>query len=332
MRKISFILIIGLIAFTGCQEEIDLDLPATEPELVVEGYLTQRDYYFPDADLNCFGITTISLDTLKFVTAFVDAYINIDSIEAATDVFPFNKVVLSTTGDYFANAEPPAVTSAIAVLFEDGNAVETLIEDPSIPGTYRITHLPIVGSSYHITIDAMGNFYETIPEIYGSVPPLLSLSANYGPNFIRDSCAYYLSMNTFEKPGLGVHYRWFFYVNNKYVSSPGNIALTNDENFDGFCLLDFDVYGDELELGDSLVVFQMNTTEGYYNFLSTLQSQTAFVGGPFDAPPAPITGNVMNVTTGKAAYGYFAAGGISANATTTPETRPDPENPNSCLE
>ena len=49
MRKISFILIIGLIAFTGCQEEIDLDLPATEPELVVEGYLTQRDYYFPDA-------------------------------------------------------------------------------------------------------------------------------------------------------------------------------------------------------------------------------------------------------------------------------------------
>ena len=63
-----------------------------------------------------------------------------------------------------------------------------------------------------------------------------------------------------------------------------------------------------------------------------MQSQTAFVGGPFDAPPAPIIGNVTNVTTGKAAFGYFAAGGISANATTTPETIPDPDNPNSCLD
>ncbi len=322
MRKFIFSLVVALISFTGCQEEIDLDLPSTEPELVVEGYLTQRDYYFPESDLDCFGITTISLDTLKFVTAFVDAFINIDSIEAETDVFPFNKVVLSTTGDYFANQEPPAVSGATVLLFEDGNQVESLVEDPGIPGTYRITHLPKVGSSYHLTISALGNFYETTPELYESVPPLLSLTTNYGPNFIQDSCAFYMSMNTFEKPGLGDHYRWFFYVNNKYVSNPGSIAITGDENFDGFCLLDFDVYGNELDLGDSLVVFQMHTTEGYYNFLSTLQSQTAFVGGPFDAPPAPITGNVMNVTSGIAAYGYFAAGGISANAAQTPETEP----------
>jgi hypothetical protein len=332
MRKISQLFIIGLIALTGCQEEIDLDLPATEPELVIEGYITQRDYYFPEADLDCFGVTTISLDTLKFATEFVDAFINIDSIEAETDIFPFNKVVLSTTGDYFANASPPEVTGASVILFENGNAVETLMEDPLTPGTYRISYLPIVGSSYHITVDALGNFYETKPELYESVPPLLSLASSYGSNFIQDSCAYYMSMNTFEKPGLGDHYRWFFYVNNKYVSNPGNISLTNDENFDGFCLLDFDVYGNELELGDSLVVFQMHTTEGYYNFLNTVQSQTAFVGGPFDAPPAPIIGNVTNVTTGKAAFGYFAAGGISANATTTPETIPDPDNPNSCLD
>lgn len=332
MRKISQLFIIGLFTFTGCQEEIDLDLPATDPELVIEGYITQRDYHFPEADLDCFGVTTISLDTLKFVTEFVDAFINIDSIEAETDIFPFNKVVLTTTGDYFANAISPAVTGASVILFENGNAVETLVEDPSTPGTYRITYLPILGSSYHITVDALNNFYETKPELYESVPPLLSLAASYRSNFIQDSCAYYMSMNTFEKPGLGDHYRWFFYVNNKYVSNPSNISLTNDENFDGLCLLDFDVYRDQLELGDSLVVFQMHTTEGYYNFLNTLRSQTAFVGGPFDAPPAPIIGNVTNVTTGKATFGYFAAGAISVNATTTPETIPNPDNPNSCLD
>lgn len=319
---------IGLGIFTACQEEIDLELPSTEPELVVEGYLTQRDYYLPDGDLDCFGLASFSLDTIKLITQLVDAFVNIDSIEAETDVFPFNKVVLSTTGDYFANAEPPAITGATVKLLEDGNVVETLIEDAAIPGTYRITYLPQIGSKYHLTIDALGNFYETTPELYESVPPLLSLATNYGPNFIQDSCAYYMSMNTFEKPGIGDHYRWFFYINNEYVDNPGNIALTSDDNFDGFCLLDFDVFGQEIELGDSLVVFQMHTSEGYYNFLNSLQNQTAFVGGPFDSPPAPITGNVKNVTTGTNAYGYFAAGGISANATQAPETEPN----ESCLD
>ncbi|HAW19521.1 DUF4249 domain-containing protein [Salibacteraceae bacterium] len=324
----SYIILMALAAITlaGCQEEIDLDLPATEPELVIEGYLTQRDYYFPNGDLDCFG-TTVPLADIVLATQLVDAFINIDSIESEADYFPFNKVQLTLTGDYFANEIPQTVSNASVMLYEDGNVVETLIEDPNIPGTYRITHYPKIGSEYHLWIQALGNIYETERELYESVPPLIGLTANYGPNFIQDSCAYYVNIDTYEKPGAGDHYRWFFYLNNEYDKRPGFISITNDDNFDGFCLFGFDVYGDELELGDTLTAFQMNATEGYFNFLSSLQSQTAFVGGPFDSPPAPIRGNLNNLTTGKPAFGYFAAGGISANATAIPDTIPDVDCP-----
>jgi hypothetical protein len=324
MKHLTYIaLFVGLCCLTiGCQEEIDLDLPPTDPELVIEGYLTQRDYYIPDSDLDCFGQTIIPLSDIKLAVALVDAFINIDSIEAETDYFPFNKVRLTTTADYFSNSAPPPVSNASVVLYEDGVAVETLEEDQDSPGTYRFTYYPIVGATYHLEIQALGSFYETKPEVYHDVPPLLSVTANYGPNFIQDSCAYYLGVQTFEKPGSGDFYRWMFYVNNKYDSRPNFIATANDDGIDGFCLFGLDVYGDELELGDTVTVFQMRSTEAYFNFVNTVRSQTAFVGGPFDGPPAPITGNLMNLTTNKAAYGFFGVGGISANAVAVPDTIP----------
>ncbi|MEZ4722304.1 MAG: DUF4249 family protein [Flavobacteriales bacterium] len=325
MRSIIPFISVAILALstTGCQEEIDLDLPANDAELVVEGYLTQRDYFIPEGDLDCFGQTTIAHDFIEIAVAAVDAFINIDSIESQTDYFPFNKVRLTSTADYFANSAPPAVSGAVVRLFEDGTLVETLSEDASEAGIYRITHLPKVGSSYYLEIEALGNFYETTPEVYQSVPPLISVDANYGPNFIQDSCAFYMGVQTYEKPGTGDHYRWFFYRDNEYDDRPGFIATSNDDGIDAFCLFGLDVYGDELELGDTLITFQMITTEGYFNFINSVRNQTAFVGSPFDAPPAPIQGNVKNVTKGTAAFGYFAAGGISANAAIVPEVRPD---------
>ena len=160
MKHLTYIaLFVGLCCLTiGCQEEIDLDLPPTDPELVIEGYLTQRDYYIPDSDLDCFGQTIIPLSDIKLAVALVDAFINIDSIEAETDYFPFNKVRLTTTADYFSNSAPPPVSNASVVLYEDGVAVETLEEDQDSPGTYRFTYYPIVGATYHLEIQALGKF------------------------------------------------------------------------------------------------------------------------------------------------------------------------------
>lgn len=320
--KYTFLLAFIAVTVSSCQEVIELDLPPNEPELVIEGYLTDLDFFIPDQDLDCSGILTIPKDSIEHYAAFASFYL-VDSIESVADYFPFNKVKLSTTSDYFSNAPPPAVSGAIVKLIKNNELVETLIEDPTIPGTYRFTHDPEVGASYHLEIDALGNFYETEPQVYNAVPPLLGVNAIYNSNFLQDSCAYYLGIDTYEKPGVGDHYRWMFYINNKYVSNPFFISIFDDAQIDGLCLFDFDVYGNELDLGDTIVVFQMRTNEGYSSFINSLRNQTAFVGSPFDTPPAPIRGNLNNVTTGEKAFGYFVAGGISANAGFVPNEIPE---------
>jgi len=319
--KHLFLVVLTLAMMNSCQEVIDLDLPPNEAELVIEAYLTDLDFYIPEEDLNCSGLFTIPKSDIEFAAGLA-AQFPIDSIESETDYFPFNKVKLSTTSDYFSNASAPAVSNATVRLFKNNQLVETLVEDLSIPGTYRFTHDPEVGASYHLEIEALDNFYETEPQIYNSVPPLIGVNAYYRSNFLQDSCAFYLGIDTYEKPGTGDHYRWMFYINNEYVDSPFFISIFDDAQIDGLCLFEFDVYGNELNLGDTIVVFQMRTNEGYSSFINSLRNQTAFVGGPFDTPPAPIRGNLKNVTTGKEAFGYFVAGGVSANAGFVPATEP----------
>jgi hypothetical protein len=327
MKKFTLItaaLLASLFTFQACQEEIDLDLPPNEPELVVEAYLSDLDIFIPQSDLTCPGTDiTFSKDTLQLIALFA-SFFPVDSVENVADFFPFKKVVLTTTADYFSNATPPAVSGAKVDLYENNVLVETLIEDTSIPGTYRITHNPENGNEYFIRIKALGNEYETTPELYESVPPIAQIDAVYGPNFIGDSSIYTMALSTIEQQGEGDYYRWMFYLNNKFVSSPSNIATTNDEGLDGLCLLGFDVYGNQLELNDTLAVFQMKITEDFFNYTNTIRTQTAFVGSPFDSPPAPVTGNVKNLTTGKNAYGFFAAAAISANVLIVPDTVPAP--------
>ncbi len=323
MNKISSILSVLALSFivNGCQEEIELDIPGGEPELVVEGYMTDLDFYIPDGDLDCSGIITIPKFFIEQAAALAGTF-PVDSAEEVSDFFPFNKVTLTSTAEYFANVPPPPVTDAVVKLFENGTLVETLVHDGSNPGTYLITHDPVVDAEYHLEIEALGKFYETEREIYRAVPPLLGLITNYGPNFLQDSCAYYMGIDTYEKPGAGDHYRWLFYINGKYQSGPFDIALSNDEGIDGLCLFGLDIYGNELELGDTITVFQMMTSEGYYDFNVALRSRTGQVGSPFDAPPSPINGNIINTTDNRKAVGFFAAGGITANFVVVPDTIP----------
>src|SRR5690606_27863528 len=112
-------------------------------------------------------------------------------------------------------------------------------------------------------------------------------------------------VETFEKPGTGDNYRWMFYINNKYDARPSFLATATDDGIDGFCLFGLDVYGDELELGDTIITFQMRTSAAYTNFIGSIRNQTANVGSPFDSPPAPIKGNLTNLTTNKPAFGFF---------------------------
>lgn len=321
MKKPFLFLFIAL-AFFGCQEVIELELEDPEPELVIEGYITDLDFFIPDGDLVCSPEEVIRKETLDSLAFFARLF-DVDSIEAEADYFPYNKVRLTTTAPYFDNEDVPTVSGAVVQLFENDNLVETLQESATEPGIYRITHDPQVGAMYHLRIEALDNIYETLPEEYKSVPPILFTTAEYNENPpFGDSAGYYMGVNTYEPEGPGDYYRWSFYINNKYDSSPFSLAITNDDGIDGSCVPGFDVYGERLELGDTIVIFQMRFGQRHYDFLTNLRQQTAFVGSPFDTPPAPIRGNLKNLTTEKDAFGYFLPAAVSVGRVVVPSENP----------
>lgn len=325
MRKLFF-LFAASVLLAGCQEVIELDLDDPVPELVIEAYISGLDFYIPDDDLVCSPTDIIPRDTLLFYAAFAQLF-DIDSIEATTDYFPYNKVKLSTTAPYFSNSAAPRVSDALVQLFENGTLVETLTEEENEAGIYRISHDPVVGALYHLeieaTIDGTLKRYETTPEEYLSTPPVLTTSAEFNPDpLFGDSAGYFLSLNTYEVPGAGDHYRWSFYINNEYQSDPSDISITTDDGIDGACVPGSDVYGDRLAFNDEIAVFQSRISQRHFDFLANVRAQTAFVGGPFDTPPAPIVGNVKNVTDGTNAYGYFVASAVSVGYAVVPSSNP----------
>lgn len=321
MKKIYFLLFCSALIL-GCEDKIDLDLDDPEPELVIEGYLADLDFYIPDEDLVCSSDEIITRDSILTLADFASQF-DIDSISNIADYFPFNKVRLTTTAGYFSNTGTPRISNALVRLYQNGQLIETLQEDPSEIGTYPITHDPVVGALYHLEIEALGKVYETTPEAYNNTPPILFMEAFYDEDpFFDDSAAYYLRLYTYEQPGSGDHYRWMSYVNFEYVDDPGDISTASDDGIDGTCVPGSDVFGEPLELGDTIAVFQSRISQRHYDFVTSMQSQTAFVGGPFDTPPAPIVGNVKNVTDGTNAFGYFLPAAVSVGVVVVPDDIP----------
>ena len=64
--KHALLLAITLVIVNSCQEVIELDLPPNEAELVVEGYLTDLDFFIPEQDLDCSGLFTIPKSDIEF--------------------------------------------------------------------------------------------------------------------------------------------------------------------------------------------------------------------------------------------------------------------------
>lgn len=321
MKSIQLFAALGLATFlfTACEQEVTLDLNSAEPELVVEGYMIDTDFYIPDEDLDCYGISTFTRDTIILLSELVKNFLPISDVEAKADYFPFNKVKLSMSVPYYTQGMPDAVSDAVVKLYKNDSLVETLVEDATEKGIYRITHNPEVGSYYHLEIEANGNNYTTAAELYQEVPPILFAQAVYQPAIFSDTMVYTSGISTFEKPGKGDYYRWFFYLNNEFQSDADLMVTSPDDGIDGSCLINFDFYRRRLQPKDTLVIFQMRTSEQYYNYVNTIIGLLS-VGSPFDTPPAPIPTNVYNNTLDKKGLGFFAVGGLSANAVVVPDT------------
>ncbi|MFT7453166.1 MAG: hypothetical protein ACI9VN_003903 [Patescibacteria group bacterium] len=258
--------------------------------------------------------------TLFFLTScqdVIDLEVEGGEVQLVVDGWLTNQngekqAILSTTANYFNSSIGPFVENAFVVLNNEQGPIDTFYEKSN--GLYVTDFVGEVGETYHIYIrTSSGEEYKSNPELLRSVPLITAINSEFKEETTFDDEGYYMSIDTDEPLGVGDHYRWKQYVNDTYLNEPFDLLYASDEFVDGNPILNFEVTINEpLELGDQYRIQQLSITEEAFEFITQLQTQTAFVGSLFDSPPAALSGNIVNLdSSGKKALGYFGASAVS---------------------
>ncbi len=272
MRNLLLITVVSALFFS-CEKVIDLDVPEGDPQLVVDAWYTDED-------------------TAQFVK-------------------------LSLTAPYFEESETPRISGANVLLHTyDGEALESSVllgEESSKPGFYAFPGPAEIGKGYQLEIDA-----ESFPAVKSDVqlvreaPPIFDIYwEETTPSFDDSLAIYRIYLSTFEFEGAGDFYRWFIFVDGVYQNDPFNIYVESDQLIDGALLPQFSVSSDRYRFGKTVRVVQCRINENAYDYLSLLRFQTAFIGSPFDTPPAPLVGNLKYIEGEGQAIGFFGASATS---------------------
>ncbi len=271
--KFLILLAIASTFTTACEDRIELDLPKGETLLVAQGWLTNEDRP--------------------------------------------HQFRLNYSQQYFDASIPPAVNDATVIL-RDSDGIESVLDETS-PGIYTYPQGGEAGTAYQVEITLpdgkhyMSDFEELAEQV--EIVDIRWRISSRGPSTLLDEDPdqiYEVVIDAFEPPGVGDFYRWRLIVNGVEKDLPQNLTISSDEFVDGNPIVNFEPFFELFFLGDTVTVIQERITSEAYNFLLLIQSQTAFVGGPFDTPPAPISGNVRNLADEKRnALGFIGTSGRS---------------------
>jgi hypothetical protein len=274
--KIYIYIFISLIVLTSmsCQEVINIDLEEGEKRLVVEG--------------------RVALETGKSKS--------------------IQEIRLTTTDDYFSNSTAPAATGA-EVMISDNNGQSVILSEYQ-PGIYRSEELkPVVGNEYELIINYSGNTFRAI-ETLVSVPPIDTIYQVF------------LEKNLFNEEGIRVtidyqdpveninYYYWEQFQNgvNLIQPNPGTkfSLVSSDELYNGQYIRGRIINDNVIYTsGEQGVIRQIGLSEFAYRYYFAIFDQEGSRGN-LSAPPAPIRGNIQNLTNpDNYALGYFYAAEIS---------------------
>ncbi|KLT70115.1 DUF4249 domain-containing protein [Flavobacterium sp. ABG] len=209
-------------------------------------------------------------------------------------------IKLTTTTGYFQNVIP-TVSGAVVSIKNSKNEQFNFIESPKKGQYVCTTFKPEIEENYTLTVVSGGNTY-TASEILKSVAPITRLEQNNEGGITRKD----IEVKAFyTDPGDAENYYLFKYTYSSKVTS--TFYASEDKFYQGneiFSSSD----DDELKPGDQVEIIHYGISKSYYNYMNILVSIAGNnSGGPFQAPPATVKGNIIN-TTDKPNYplGYFS--------------------------
>jgi len=281
--KMHQLLLFLLPVLAGCEEEFLPEIPDSEPQLVVEGYIEAGERPTPPYVL---------------LTRSIPFFSDID-FEELGDLFVHGAEVRVSDGEREVQLQeicwselPPPLQKEAARLF--GFQPDSLRIDFCAYVDLSFSMSGEVGKTYHLTVQAEGQTLRAQTSLPPPVP-LDSLHFVDAPGEPNDTLAQ-LRVFLPDPPGQANFYRYFVRVNDGPLL-PGFPSVTDDRLFDGqrfelplarpesretdFGDLDFSTLG-MFTVGDSILLKWTTLDEAHFNFWNTLEFNAANQG-PFSS-------------------------------------------------
>lgn len=254
----SIYILFCLASLVGCQEIIELELPNTNPQLVIEGEVT---YWAAQPEKN----------------------------QAS--------VVVATSGNYYdANGTDP-VTQAVVQIEDLTNAqVYDLLPVTGEPGRYLNTTIPLdSGNRYRLSLTYHDNLYAAEGTVL-PVAELDSFSYRYRPKtpLLEPGYYFFFSGRTPKERGIN-YYRFKVYENDSLYNGPEDYLIQSDEflraQIDTLQLANY-----SFDLTDTVRIEMYSLNKDVFEYYNQLTELLFNDGGLFSSPPRNPDSNITNVT------------------------------------
>lgn len=245
---------------------------------------------------SCEKVVDVDLDTAA-PRLVVDARLNWQKGTAGNE----QTIRLTTTAPYYNNAVP-AVNGATVFVTNDAGTIFTFSEVGTTGYYTCLDFVPVINGHYTLTVIYGGQTYTADETLYAT--PVIS-------EVVQRADGGFLGEN--------IEVKFFFQDNplqdNFYLvrfDTPvlpyPDYDVLDDEFFQGNEMFDF-IDNEDFAAGQPLGLNLYGISERYYNYMSQLISiaEGGAGSGPFQSPPANVTGNIINTTNpGNTALGYFS--------------------------
>lgn len=235
------------------------------------------------------------------------------------------EIILTESIGYFDTDKIKPVTDASVSIQSDQGDLYVMSHSSEKLGSYFSDSIQVsTGVKYTLMIQWKGEEYSAT-ELMNTVAPIDSIYQTYEEETTFEDAGFRTNVD-FVDPASEVNfYYWELYANgkNQVIPDPGNGGnlIQSDQFFNGAKIEGYQPNEEAaLEVGQLIEVRQYGISQRYYDYLRTLFEQTTDVPGILDTPPAPLRGNIANVTNPKNfGLGYFQASEISSSSFTIQE-------------
>ena len=206
---------------------------------------------------------------------------------------------LTTTAPYFQDEIPPAPGATVTIFTETG---EEYIFREMADGIFTHENIPpLMDLEYQLVITYQDDIYVATEEFI-PVPELDFVEQSLG-GFAGDELEFKVF---YRDPAEMENYYLFRYINERI-----SLQIYEDEFTNGNQTYAF--FGDEdAEPGDVVGFEIQGISEGFYEYMYILRSQSGTAGGPFQTQPSIVRGNIVNTTNpDNFPFGYFRLSGTN---------------------